>query len=414
MARWSPARHKMLSRSLAALAALAALATTLLLAACATAPSGAPTTPPPTPGAPGEGWLAATVDQPAAIEAAPTDAPAFCSPCHPAVGTYIDTMVAFQGGYLAFGHDQPPSHAAAWVSRDGDAWRRVASLPAPEASIISAAVTAGSGAVLAVGESGGAAAVWRSRGGIAWTLATLPAPAGGATEWLTSVAAFGDGYVAGGYEELPTAQLTASFWRSADGVSWVRAAAQIPPGESQVTGIAAAGPAALIAVGIAGDQESGTAAVWRSTNGGTSWQALASPAFAAGRMLAVVAAGGGAVAVGERTDQSGAAAWYSPDGSTWVSASRAGLDNYGLQMVMTAVAADGPGFVAAGWRADAGNGSAVVWRSADGRTWVHLPQPDSFSGAGLTCVLGSPRLLVGGTMGWPDTHAAQVWLAQPA
>ena len=75
------------------------------------------------------------------------------------------------------------------------------------------------------------------------------------------------------------------------------------------------------------------------------------------------------------------------------------------------VAADGSGFAAAGWRADAGNGSAVVWRSGDGRTWIHQPRDVSFSGAGLACVLGSPRLMVGGTMGWPDTHAAQVWVA---
>jgi hypothetical protein len=81
-------------------------------------------------------------------------------------------------------------------------------------------------------------------------------------------------------------------------------------------------------------------------------------------------------------------------------------------MVMDAISSDGSGFVGAGWRTDAGNGSAVVWRSADGRSWIHLPQDASFSGAGLTCVLASPRLLVGGTMGWPDTHAAQVWVEE--
>jgi predicted small secreted protein len=62
---------------------------------------------------------------------------------------------------------------------------------------------------------------------------------------------------------------------------------------------------------------------------------------------------------------------------------------------------------------DAGNGSAVVWRSTDGRVWIHVPQDVSFSGAGLAAVLGSPRLLVGGTMGWPDTHSAQVWIGPP-
>jgi hypothetical protein len=65
-------------------------------------------------------------------------------------------------------------------------------------------------------------------------------------------------------------------------------------------------------------------------------------------MLAVAVAGSGAAAVGERQDQTGAAAWYSPDGSTWVASSGAALDNGGLEMVMTAVAADGSGFFAAG------------------------------------------------------------------
>jgi hypothetical protein len=405
-------------RQIGPVRSLAVLVTVWMLAACAaTPPSGATETATfPSPIAPvktGDRWLAARVEQPAAIEAAPTTAPIFCSPCHPAVGTYIDSLVAFHGGFLALGHDQPPSQAAAWASGDASTWRRVATLPAPDASIISAAVTEGDGTVLAVGESGGAAAVWRSDDGATWTLTTLPAPGIGATEWLTSVAASSDGLVAGGYEEAATAQRTASFWHSSDGVTWVRGTAQILPGVSEVTGIAAIGTATLIAIGIVGDERSGTAAVWRSTDGGTSWQTLSSPAFAAGRMLAVVAAGNGAVGVGERADQTGAAAWYSPDGSTWVSASGPGLDNYGLEMVMTAVASDGSGFVAAGWRADAGNGSAVVWQSIDGIAWVHVPQAASFSGAGLTCVLGSPRLLVGGTTGLPDTHAAEVWVAQP-
>jgi hypothetical protein len=81
--------------------------------------------------------------------------------------------------------------------------------------------------------------------------------------------------------------------------------------------------------------------------------------------------------------------------------------------VMMSVAADASGFVAAGWRSDAGNGSAVVWSSTDGRTWVHVPQDVSFSGAGLAAALGAPRVLVAGTMGWPDTHSAQVWIAPP-
>ena len=373
----------------------------------------ASSTPPVASARPSPSWVAARVEQPAAIEAAPTNAPAFCSPCHPVIGTYINSMISFRGGFLAFGHDQPPSHAAAWTSSDAINWQRVTGLPAPEGSGIADAIVGSDGSVLAVGESGKSAAIWRSGDGAAWTLGILPAPTAGTTDWLTAVAPSGTGFVAGGYTESATAQKMAAFWQSSDGTTWVRTAAPAPAGQSEVTGMAAVGSATLLAVGIAGDEESGTAAVWQSTDAGSSWQALTSPAFAAGRMLSVVAAGNGAVAVGERKDQTGAAAWYSADGRTWISSSGPGLDNGGLEMVMMSVAADASGFVAAGWRSDAGNGSAVVWRSTDGRTWVHVPQDVSFSGAGLAAALGAPRVLVAGTMGWPDTHSAQVWIAPP-
>jgi hypothetical protein len=390
----------------------AVLAAAALAAACAagTTPGRPPTSSPTAASSPGPSpaWIPARVEQPAEIEAAPTDAPVFCSPCHPAIGTYIDSLVAFRGGYLAFGHDQPPPPAALWPSADAATWRRAAGLPAPEGSSISAAVTTG-GVVLAAGTSGGAAAVWRSTDGAAWTLTTLPPPEDGATERLTAVVASGGGFVAGGNVQSATAVRAASFWRSTDGVAWTRATTRLPDGPSEVTGIAASGPADLVAVGIAGDERRGTAAVWRSSDGGATWSSVLSPVLASGRMLAVLSGGPGIVAVGELAAQTGAAAWFSADGSDWQASSGPGLDNYGLQMVMTAVGRAGSGFVAAGWRTDAGNGSAVVWRSSDGRSWARAAQEPSFSGAGLSCVLGSPRLIVGGTMGWPDTHAAQVW-----
>jgi hypothetical protein len=365
-------------------------------------------------------WIAARVEQPAEIEAAPTDAPVFCSPCHPVLGTYIDTLVAFNGGYLGLGLSQPPSEAAAWRSSDAMTWTRVPDLPAPQGSGISAAVVQG-GAVVAVGTSGGRAAVWRTADGVAWTAAQLAAPPAGFTEQLTAIASAGSGFVAGGYEQSSSATRTATLWRSADGVTWSRPSisgslTSAPAGEAgstEITGIAD-GTSGLVAVGISGDERRGQAGAWRSPDGGASWQPVSSPSFGAGRMLAVATLGSSFVAVGENVDQTAAEAWTSADGSTWQEApAQPGLENGGLQMVMTAVAASAAnsGVVAAGWRTDAGNGSAVVWRSADGITWDRLPQDVTFSGAGLACVIASPRVLVAGTMGWPDTHAAQVWVA---
>ncbi len=356
-------------------------------------------------------WTAERVEQPEAIEAAPTDAPVFCSPCHPVVGTYIDALVSVPGGYLGLGHDQPPSHAALWTSVEAESWKRATDLPAPEASSIAAAVARPDGTVVAVGESGGVGAVWKGLHGADWTLTPLPAPAAKATERLTAVVATSDAYMAGGYVESATAVRSASLWRSLDGATWTRSSIDLPTGSSQVTGIAAVDSERLVAVGIAGDERRGTSAVWLSSDGGATWSSVTSPAFALGRMLAITAGGPGLVAVGELQMQTGAVAWYSTEGSTWGSPGRAGLDNGGRQMVMTAVARTGSGVVAAGWQADAGNGSAVVWQSSDGLTWVHTPQEATFSGAGLSSVLGSPKLMVAGTMGWPDTHAAEVWTA---
>jgi hypothetical protein len=379
------------------------------------------------------GWVAARVEQPVAIEGQPTDAPGFCSPCHPILGTYIQAVVALPAGYLALGFDQPPSHAAAWISTDGATWRRVTTLPAPQASSISAAIgpgappavagqtgTAGSSPpatssaapIVAVGTSAGAAAVWRSSDAAVWSLIPLPPPPAGSTETLSAVAPTATGYVAGGYMQDSTGARTATLWRSADGNTWARVIAPVPAGSSEVTGVVAGPGGTVVAVGISGDERRGTAAAWRSTDGGTSWQAASGPSLAGGRMLAVAAGPAGFVAVGENVDQTGATAWTSPDGTTWTAVgSQPALANDGLQMVMTAVGFDGRGFVADGWKTDAGNGSAVVWRSTDGVSWTRLPQDDTFSGAGMAAILAGPVVLAAGTMGWPDTHAAEVWIA---
>jgi hypothetical protein len=356
------------------------------------------------------GWLTATVEQPETIEVEPTDAPGFCSPCHPILGTYIQALVATPAGFLALGSELPPSHAAAWTSTAATDWRRVSSLPAPDSSDIEAAISTDS-TVLAVGSAGGSAAIWRSDdGGRAWALTMLTAPPADSTERLTAIVAANGGYVAAGYTQDALAVRTASFWRSVDGSSWTRVSAPVQPA-TEVSGLATSGQV-VVAVGISGDERRGTAAAWRSTDGGSTWSRVSPVDLSAGRMLAVAAGSGGFVAVGENVDQTVAAAWTSTDGSDWLAApEQDALSNGGLQMVMEAVVADpAGGFVADGWRSDAGNGSAVVWRSPDGRAWTRVPQDNAFSGAGMAAILAWPRLLCAGTEGWPDTHAAEVWI----
>ena len=397
-----------------------AIATLLVAAACGS--SAVPTLPAPKTSGNPAAWLAARVEQPSEIEALPTNAPGFCSPCHPILGTYITGLVATPSGFLAVGRELPPSRAAAWTaSADASEWKRDQSLPAPAASGIAAAVSAGN-AVLAVGTSGGTAAVWHATAG-KWRLDPLPSPGQGMTEQLAAVAHTSGGYVAAGFEQDALGQKRATFWRSADGESWGRvdfgapsvapsgARGGAPTSATEVTGLAASGHV-VVAVGIVGDERRGTAAAWRSDDDGNSWIAASSPSFGTGRMLAVAAGTRGFVAVGENVNQTAAAAWSSSDGSTWSTGGGSGLVYDGLEMVMTAVtAAPSGGFVADGWRSDAGNGSAVVWDSTNGQSWIRKPQDVTFSGAGMAAILRGPRLLTAGTIGWPDTHAAQVWLA---
>jgi hypothetical protein len=394
----------------------------VLVAACSPAPTPTPmpTAALPAPsgsaqaGAPG--WFASRVEQPAAIEALPTDVPSMCNPCHPILGTYINSVVALGTEMLAVGQDLPPAHAAAWTSTDGKLWRRVTTLPAPSGSNINAALVTGTGGearVVAVGADGGIAAVWHTADADTWTMEQLAAPPGtGTVEQLQAVAQTPGGFVAGGFVQDPQGRRMATLWQSADGRTWTRATLQTASGESEVTGVAAVpGGKGIVAVGISGDERRGTAAAWLSSDGGATWQSISSPALGSGRMLAIAAGSAGVCAVGETQDQTAAAAWTSVDGSSWIAdSSQPGLANGGMQMVMESIGWDGSNFYADGWRTDAGNGSAVVWRSSDCKTWTHLPQDVTFSGAGMAAIMVKPRLIAAGTMGWPDTHAAQVWL----
>ena len=97
------------------------------------------------------------------------------------------------------------------------------------------------------------------------------------------------------------------------------------------------------------------------------WTPVESPAFAVGPMRAVAATPAGFVAVGFGIDDTRAAAWMSPDGSAWTAVpDQPAFEALGKPIRMAAVASNGGGLVAEGWKSDAGNGSGIVWRSPDG------------------------------------------------
>ncbi len=377
--------------------------------ACATPPALTPS-PSPTAHHDAAGWQTADVEQPSTITDAPSDAPVFCSPCHPDVNTYITSIVNVRQSYVAFGYLAPPAEAAAWISDTGAKWKRIQDFPGLEGTLVLAAV-GDAGGVVAVGADGKGAVSWRSLTGTSWASAPMPLPAAdaGAGSRATAVTRTATGYVAGGYTERAGARRPI-FWRSLNGSEWKPIEAPTGTGSEQVTGMAAAG-GTVLAVGIAGDEQTGTSAVWLSGDDGVSWQRISSAAFAAGRMLAATDEGSGYVAVGEAAAGTAAAAWTSFDGKHWDAApQQAALQNDGQKAVMTAVANAGTYVVAVGWESSAGNGSAAAWRSSDGRSWQRIPPAVSFLGGGMAAVNADSGIVAAGTTGWPDVHAAQVWL----
>jgi hypothetical protein len=373
--------------------------------ASVTPPSPAPTA--------SETWLTADLAQPSTVTVAPSLQPGYrCSPCHaPAAGQLLGVGKS-TGGLIAVGVQQPPAQAIAFSSTDGTHW-----IPLPGFSGVtgtSAIAEASNGVrTVIVGLDHSGATAWASDGG-AWTQAPRQADllvpdAAGA---MTSVTAFGDGFIAGGYRDDPLhASASAAVWRSNDGLTWHADGGSGTFGGGRIWGIAAKA-GTVVAVGTSGDPNFGPAAVWRWTKA-TGWQRGRIGPDAAGAMLAVAVTASAFVAVGQNGHDDGALAWTSPDGLVWTAAPDQPAFHYAQMPVrMQSIVAGPSGLVAGGWRSDAGNGSAVAWTSADGVTWQGPVWETSFSGGQITglAVSGGAVVAVGRT-GYPDNNQAAIWLS---
>ena len=382
----------------------------------ASSPTGPPASmlAPASPGGIGFAWAAAGVAEPAAVTDAPSAAPRICSPCH-GQATLLFGVARTGFGLVAVGVQEPPATAAAWLSRDGQQWARVAAFPAADGSV-AVAVAANAERTVVVGSDHGGALSWVTTDGATWAQSppapALAGPAGG-THMLTVVAWQG-GFVAGGSHDDPAAGLTSgAIWVSSDGLTWRRVSAEASFGGTRVLGLAANADT-LVAVGTTGDETHGDAVVWVSHDG-LRWDRVASPALAAGIMRAVTADSTGFEAVGLGSADDQAQAWISPDGSDWqVVPDSPALHVGHLPMRMFAVAPSNVGLVAVGWKSDAGNGSGVAWISSDGIRWKRSPDLPTLFGAEMTGVVSTgPRLVGVGTSGYPDNDNASVWTSGP-
>ncbi len=132
------------------------------------------------------------------------------------------------------------------------------------------------------------------------------------------------------------------------------------------------------------------------------------------QMFSVTVGGPGFVAVGSdatlNNEEGDAAVWTSPDGVSWsrVPHNEAIFGGEGHQR-MVSVTVGGPGLVAVGFDAPAGNeeGNAAVWISPDGFTWSRVPHDEGIFGGRseqkmLSVTVGGPGLVAVGSDGHSD------------
>lgn len=278
-------------------------------------------------------------------------------------GAELWAVVAGDRGFAAVGStwDEGANRAAAWVSADGQTWRRAASIAAPEGAVM------------------GDVAYARGR------------------------------YVAGGWELR--GYLVPRIWQSDDADHWVPATDfdLAPSYMGVISGVAAGGPG-FVAVGW-------DPGIWTSSDGST-WTLGGTPT--APHPVAVAAGHDGLVVVGAYSGETG---WTltSRDGKTWTSAALPGPDGSpasGSALESGGIVATDWGFVALStWSpypdssyrdGDPIDVQGGLWTSRDGIRWtLHELDPqfaasqapkaviDDEAGLGVTNV-GSPMVIRSG------------------
>ncbi len=377
------------------------LALVLVVAGCGT--------PSPSSSATAASWARGSVEQPESVTAEPSATPAYCAPCHPGVITQMRDVAASDDGFVAIG-SRTPNTAMIWTSPDGSAWSIVDGPPDPVGLTLDAVAVQGATAVV-TGRGPHGVAAWVSTAPGQWRAAKVPVADGA----MTAVLATDAGFIAGGYLGPEFGVAEAAFWRSGDGASWTPVQDDRGFADGRVDALAAT-DSGLVAVGISGSPGSdGVDAVSWTSSDGLAWQrAPAQRSLEDAAMLSVAVTPAEIVAVGTTGSGDAAAAWTSSDGLAWTrapdAAAFASNSTYAPHAEMSDVLSTSAGLLAVGWNSSAANGSAVIWTSTDGMTWMRAADAPGLSGGGMRAVTlrGSVAVAVGST-GWPDTHAATAW-----
>jgi hypothetical protein len=284
----------------------------------------------------------------------------------------------------------PPASPAGSADWSGLSWSPQTVL-AGAFSVDSVVMYAGS--FYALGSTASGQALWRSADGSAWTRVAIGGPAAhelvnaksiwGAVAMpsvLVAWGAIGENDCTGKTGSQVCGPPPLMVWTSADGVAWSRISDPVFAGAS--IDAMAVGRTGIVAVGDTGWNRP---AIWTSADGLT-WHTatLHAVTFAGAHFRTIKASGSGYVVGGSTGDaepQSGgvsppsigkAAAWWSTDGASWLTAAVSQSSVVGAAILDIEVAKDG--MVAVGSTATSKGGAA--WRSADGRTWQPRGQPD--------------------------------------
>jgi class 3 adenylate cyclase len=311
----------------------------------------------------------------------------------------IKRVVAVDGGFIGVGADTAAGDddAAVWTARpDGSGWTRNRdpgdALGGPGSQAIWD-VEAREGSVLvAVGtdDVGGDldAAAWISRDGVEWSrVAHDEAVFGGSgDQGIARVTATASGFVAVGSDTSGGDQ-DAAVWFTRDGVSWIRerdVSAFGGENEQHMRDAAQMKDGRLVAVGYEGLRGDYDAAAWTGRPG--RWRRIPLPAEVAGGagdqiMTAVTAFDGGLVVSG-REVQGGTdgVIWYVTEEGKWTRVTRdSALSGPGNQTIW-GVTSSPIGLLASGSDSQGGGLDAMLWRSRDGRLWRRVPSDEAVFG----------------------------------
>lgn len=306
------------------------------------------------------------------------------------------------GGEQAWGEARP----RVWFSADGQEWETVdggweGPFVTPGRESITSVTAVGTGFVAGGwqkldGQHDGL--VWYSPDGVAWEPVEAPAMSGEQRQAVLSVATTGDTVVAGGYQADDSGQGQPALWRSTDGgQSWDDAPVSLPLHDDRLT---TANDLVVGSLSTHGDEllaAGGARArphMWRSNDAGASWTLLPNPTYAGQfrdgvDLLATASNGSATLALGAEPTV------LELGGERWVEAIDDTFPDGGSKPVATSVTVDGSTTIVGGYRLNSQRAGepqryrAHVWRrDGGGRFSVIEPEdlPQDFVAGSIDAV----------------------------